>query len=502
MKPQDAYQWLRNHSIERGYLESTAELAAWDQRTYMPPKGHAHRAEQMAVLARLLHEKATDPRIGERLAELEGTELTREPSSPEAVNCREWQMSFDRTTRIPQPLEEELARVTASSETAWAQAKARNDWNALRPHLQRVFALLREKADAIGYENEPYDALLEEYESGETTASLTGIFEHLRQALVPLLGRITRAKNSRDPDILRGRFPVEKQERLVRTVAQAIGYDFERGRLDTSPHPFTIGIGPGDTRITTRYSEERFAPALFGTIHEAGHAIYEQGLMAEHWGTPMGTAASLGVHESQSRLWENMVGRSEGFWSHFLPLAKKELTSLATIEPAAFIRAVNNVQPSLIRVEADEITYNLHILVRFELELELMRDNLPVDELPAAWNEKMNTYLGVRPADGKDGVMQDVHWPAGLVGYFPTYTLGNIYAAQLMEAASACLGDIEAQIARGEFAPLRQWLGDNVHKVGKTYFPRELIRQVTGEYPNPTHLIHYFERKYSRLFDL
>ncbi len=502
MSAKDAYRWLRSHSIETNYLGSVASLTAWDQRTYIPPKGHAHRAEQLAVMAGLLHEYSTDPRIGEHLSAVEGSDLVTDSACTEAVNVREWRKAYDRETRIPKQLAKELARATAECETVWEKARPENDWKAFEPKLQNVLKLLHEKAAALGYEGEAYDALVEDYEAGETAASLEKTFNLLRDDLVKLLEKIRGSSKKPETEILERHFPVEAQAKFGRDVAAAIGYDLEAGRIDTTAHPFTIDIGPGDTRITTRYMENFFPAALFGTIHESGHAMYEQGLPAQHWGTPRGDTTSLGVHESQSRLWENMVGRSHGFWEHYFSKAQNSFDALSNVEMDRFVLAINSVKPSLIRVEADEVTYNLHILLRFDLELGLMRGDLTVGDLPVAWREKTKKYLGIEPDDLASGAMQDVHWSAGLVGYFPTYTLGNIYSAQLFHTAEAELGDLGKQFAKGEFSLLLNWLREKIHSQGGKYRPRDLIRKATGANPDPSYFINYCKNKYGTLYDL
>ncbi|MDD5309405.1 MAG: carboxypeptidase M32 [Deltaproteobacteria bacterium] len=502
MTPDKAYEWLLGHGRESSVLGSMGELLAWDQRTCIPAKGHAHRAEQLAVLARLMHGRATDPRVGEALARVEGTDVTADPRSAPAVNVREWRRAYDRAVRIPERLAVELARATAEGETTWEEKRPQNDWDGFAPVLARILELAREKAEAFGYASEPYDALLDDYEPGETAANLEALLSGLKTGLTALLGRVRGSARKPDTSLVSGHFPRAAQEAFGREIAETIGYDFEAGRLDPSAHPFTIGIGPGDTRITTRYFESFLPASVFGTIHETGHALYEQGLPQEHWGTPMGGAVSLGVHESQSRLWENMVGRSRGFWIHFLPRAKKRFPSLDGASADAFVAAVNSVAPSLIRVEADEVTYNLHILVRLELELELMRRRIEVRDLPEAWNRKMEAYLGVVPPDHASGVMQDVHWSAGLIGYFPTYTLGNLYAAALFDAASRELGDLDAMFAKGEFAPLLGWLRRNVHGKGGMLLPRDLVAEVTGAPPGPGPFVRYLENKFSAIFGL
>ncbi len=502
MTSREAYNWLISHHTETAYLASTEALLAWDQRTQIPRAGHAHRAKQLAALAKLLHQRATNPRIGECLAQVEGTPLDTDPYSVEVANSREWRRAYERATRIPERLAVGLAEAAAEGEPAWAEARPRGDWKAFKPYLARLLSLRKEYAQMQEFEGEAYDALLEDYEPQQTTALLEPIFSELRAALVDLLRRIKEAPGKPRVELLRGDFPKVRQEAMIREVIARLGYDFEGGRLDSTAHPFEISIGPGDVRITTRYDESFFNPAFFGTIHESGHAMYEQGLPAKYWGTPAGESASLGIHESQSRMWENMVARSLGFWQYFYPRAYEFFPAFADSDPSAFVFAVNAVKPSLIRVEADEVTYNLHIMVRFELELALFRGELSLDDLPAAWDEKYRDYLGVSADGVANGVMQDIHWAGGAFGYFPTYSLGNLYAAQLYKAAELELGALEPQFASGDFAPLLGWLRRNIHAQGRRYQPGELVRVVTGEELNPAYLIGYLRRKYSQLYSL
>jgi carboxypeptidase Taq len=499
MNAEQAYAWLRAHSVETSYIVSAAEVLAWDQRTMIPKKGGAHRAEQIAILAKLLHGRATDKRIGDYLAVVEGSALLADPLSPEAVNAREWRRSYDKSTRIPERLAVELARTTTEGESVWEGARRDDDWARFQPLLERIVALLVEKADALGHGGERYDALLDDYEAGATTAEIAALFAVLGPALTGLVERIRGAGATPDRAPLTGRFPVDAQEAFCREMVAAIGYDLEAGRIDVSAHPFTIGIGPGDVRITTRFHEEFLGAGLFGSLHEAGHAIYEQRLPREHWGTPRGQVSSLGVHESQSRLWENLVGRSAGFWRFAFPRAQAAFPLLARCPFDAFLRAINAVEPTLIRVEADEVTYNLHILLRFDLEVALLRGELRVGDLPAAWNERTRDLFGLVPPSDEVGVMQDVHWSAGLVGYFPTYTLGNLYAAQLFAAAEAAVGPLDGAFARGDFAPLLGWLKEHVHEKGGTFHPRDLIRDACGAPPDARFFVDYLAAKHGAL---
>jgi carboxypeptidase Taq len=505
MTDRERYDWCLDWSHEIGWLSSTISLMGWDQRTMLPPDGQPYRSKQQAVMARLVHQKRTLPEAGEHLEVLAGSELAG-GDTPEAANIREWKRSYDKNAKVPEDLAVSLAHASSEGQTAWEEARPKNDWTAFKPHLEKLIDLNRERAEAIGYENEVYDALIDDFEPGETAASIEAIFTPLRESIVSLLERIQNADTTLDDAILHGDFPVPAQQDFAREVCTAFGYDFTDGRLDPTAHPFSTRITPGDVRITTRYDERDFSQAFYGVLHETGHALYSLGLPAERFGEPMGQSVSLGIHESQSRMWENLVGRSMPFWKHFLKPAKARFPALAAATPEAMYKAVNVVEPSLIRVEADEVTYNLHVMVRFELELALFRGELKVDELPEAWNEKMQAFLGVTPPDYASGVMQDVHWSAGMFGYFPTYTLGNLYAAQFFLAAARDigekknLGDVGTLLARGEFAPLLSWLRENIHSHGMRYLPRELCRRTTGEELNPNFLVGYLEGKYSELY--
>lgn len=498
----DAYARLCDLSRRISYLASAKALLHWDQRTQIPPKGHPHRIGQITALAKMLHKMMTDPVLGELISMVEDSDLASEKDSVEAVNIREWRRNYDRTLKIPEQLAVQLAHSAAQGQAVWEKARPENDWLAFRPYLERIIALKREEAEALGYEQEPYDALLDKYEQGETASNLEPIFSQLIDSLVALLSRIRNSPRKVDSALNNRVFPIGDQKPFVYEVAKRIGYDVEAGRLDVSAHPFTIGIGPGDVRITTRYHENSFTESFFGVIHEAGHAMYHQGLPDEHWGTPFCQPASLGINESQSRMWENLVARSMGFWRSFYPMAQARFASLADISLEEFYRSINQVVPSLIRTEADEVTYNIHVLLRFELEVMLTRGELEVEDLPEAWNAKMNKYIGLTPPDYSSGVMQDVHWSSGAVGYFPTYTLGNLYSAQFFKQAQQELGDLETLMSHGEFAPILNWLRSAIHSQGCRFLPRELVRNVTGEDLNPGYLLDYLNRKYGEIYGL
>lgn len=488
-----SYHELIQRTREAGILGSCTSLLSWDESTYMPRDGGEHRGEQMALLARLGHEMSTHPRVGELLDALRVAEANLDPI--QAANVREIRRGYERAVKVPVALVEELARVTTTAQGVWREAKHKSDFALFRPHLERIVALLRDKADAIGHTGNRYDALLDEYEPGATAEQVTRVFASLRAELVPLLQAIAASGRIPDASLLTREFPVERQRIFGEAAAAAVGFDFDAGRLDVSVHPFCCTIGPGDCRITTRYSERHFSESFFGVLHETGHGLYEQNLPREHFGTPAGSAASLGIHESQSRLWENQVGRSRPFWEHFLPRAVQTFPSLRGVSLDAWMAAINEVRPSFIRVEADETTYNLHIILRFELEQALLSGNLAVADLPGAWDDAFEAMLGLRPTSAAQGCLQDVHWSFGGLGYFPTYTLGNLYAAQFMAAARREMPGLDEDFRRGEFGRLRDWLRANIHGPGGVYRAPHLCARVTGEGLDHRPLVAYLRDK-------
>lgn len=503
MRPGDAYEELARRSRERSLLTSCSAVLGWDEQTYMPRGGSEHRGAQMALLAGLQHERATDPKIGDLLGEVEGTDLLNDPESVEAVNVREWRRSYDRLTRLPRSLVEELARTTTLAQQEWVEARRDSDFGHFRPRLEMIVGLKRREAECLGFELEIYDALLDDYEPGAKARDLAALFQSLRYELVPLIGAIATAPKRPDRSILRRPYPIDRQRIFGEAIASAVGFDFRSGRLDTTAHPFCSGIGPGDCRLTTRFDANDFGDGFFSILHEVGHGLYEQGLEPAHHGTPMGDAVSLGIHESQSRLWENAVGRSAPFWRYGFPLARQVFhDALRDVHPDDFHRAVNQVEPSLIRVQADEVTYNLHIMIRFELERALLSGSLTVGDLPGAWSEAYRRDLGIAPTHDADGCLQDIHWSAGLVGYFPTYTLGNVYAAQFFETARRDLGDLDALLARGEFAPLLDWLRSKIHSQGQRFRASNLVERVTGSKPDHRPLIASLRSRYGPIYGM
>ena len=503
MTARDAYDALVNRSRERALLASCSALLSWDEQTYLPRGGASYRGDQMALLAGLHHERGTDPSLADLLGAVEGSDLLAKSDSPEAANVRQWRRTFDRVRRLPRTLVEELARVTTLAQGVWVEARSENDFEAFRPSLETIVALKRQEGACLADPgDDPYDALLDEYEPGAKGRDLTALFEALRGELVPLVAAIAGSTRPKSQAFL-GDYPAATQRIFGETVAGAIGFDFERGRLDTTAHPFCSGIGPGDCRITTRFDPGDFLDGFFSILHEVGHGLYEQGVDPAHAGTPMGEAVSLGVHESQSRLWENGIGRSRAFWEHWLPFARRIFREpLHAAQLDAFHATVNRVEPSLIRVQADEATYNLHILIRFELEQALIAGDLAVVDLPLAWNAKYRDFLGITPPDDARGCLQDIHWAAGLIGYFPTYTLGNLYAAQLRDRADADLGGLDREVARGHFAPLLEWLRAKIHRQGQRHPAATLIEEATGSPLDHRPLIRSLRVKYAPLYKL
>jgi carboxypeptidase Taq len=498
-----SYDALCHHTRETALLSSIRGLLDWDERTKMPPAAGAYRAEQAAFVAGEIHKRQTAPQVGQWLADLADSPLAADPHSDSGTVIRELQRQYDKKTRLPQSLVEELTRTAALGEQKWVEARKADDFSMFKPLLTQMLELKRQEAAALGFVATPYDALLDDYEPHATTAEVGTVLAELRDALTPLVQEIVGSGRRPDTSALKGEFPASVQESFGKEISAAIGFDYSAGRLDTTAHPFCGGAGPGDVRLTTRYNVHDFADGFFSILHEAGHGMYEQGLTREHYGLPTGEAVSLGIHESQSRMWENQVGRSRAFWEHVLPRAKQAFpAALGNASLDGFYAAINEVQPSLIRVDADEVTYNLHILIRFELERAMIEDDLQAGDLPGAWREKYQKYLGIAPPSDADGALQDVHWSAGLFGYFPTYSLGNLYSAQFFAKANTDLGDQQAAFRRGDFAPLLAWLRENIHQHGQRYTAAELVQRVTGRPLSHTAWIEQMRAKYGELYGL
>ena len=500
-----ALEQLQGHLAEVKALGEAAAVLGWDQQTYMPPGGAAARAAQMTALAGVIHEKATGGDTARLLdaAEREGGGL--DPDGDGAAFLRAARRDFDQATKIPTALVAETARVTALAFEQWARARAESDWGRFAPWLEQILDLTRQAADHLGHGGERYDALLDQYEPGMTAADVRTMFEAIKPDLVALVKAVAAlGPGAVDDSVLHRSFDEEKQRKFGEGVVKALGYDWSRGRQDRALHPFCTSFGRDDVRITTRFDPDFLPAALFGSIHETGHALYEQGVAERYAGNILADGTSLGFHESQSRLWENLVGRSRPFWNHFYPALQAAFPeSLGGVDGERFYRAINKVEPSLIRVEADEVTYNLHILLRFEIEQALLSGELSVADAPEAWNAKTREYFGLTPPDDASGILQDVHWSGGSIGYFPTYSVGNLLSVQLYDKANADLGgQIEAQVASGDFAPLLGWLRENVHQYGRKYLPKELVQRIVGGPLDPAPYLRYLKTKFGDVYGI
>lgn len=489
----------KKHLREIGKLESTLSLLHWDQRTYLPQKGHEARAEVIGKLSKMVFELSICDELGRYLEELKDRD---DLSMEEQASVRVVGKAYRRHKAIPPDFYERFAIARSRSESAWEQAKATSDFKLFQPHLEEMVEFSRRFAEYYGYEENPYDALIEEYEPGMTTREIRAVIESLRSELAPFLKRLMEEGTRPESGFLKCTFPIDRQRELSLRALKAIAYDFSAGRLDTTAHPFTITTGPDDVRVTTRFVEDNLLSGLFSSLHEGGHALYDQGIAPELRWSGLDQGASYGIHESQSRMWENMVGRSLPFWTFFKPTLGEIFPKLAEVPAEVFYRAVNLVEPSLIRVEADEVTYNLHIMLRFELEEELINERIAVGDLPNLWRNAMNRYLGVVPEDDAHGVLQDVHWSAGLFGYFPSYMLGNLYGAQIFAAVKEEIPDLDERIAHGDLRSLLSWLREKVHCLGRIYEPKELIKRITGEKPAPSYFLHYITDKCSRVYQV
>ena len=484
-------------------LDMIAGLVGWDQQTYMPPGGAEAKASQMATLSRLGHEMFVSDETGRLIedaaAEVEGMAY----DSDEASLIRVIREDYTEQTKLPTELVAELTRQTALAHEVWANARQGNDFRAFQPALEKIVELTIRQAEYLGYQDEPYDALLNQYERGITAKQVKAIFDEHKPELVQLIADVRANADAVSDAVLHQPFDVDKQRTFGLNVVQKYGYDLTRGRQDVAVHPFCTHFSRNDVRITTRFNPEWLNPALFGTMHEAGHAMYEQGIAPALEGSPLASGASLAVHESQSRMWENVVGRSKGFWSWALPQLKATFPDqLGSVDLDTFYKAINKVQPSFIRVEADEATYNLHIMLRFELESEMVAGRLNIADLPEEWNDRFEAFFGITPESDTLGVLQDVHWSSGLIGYFPTYALGNLLAAQYYNQALKAHPSIPDEIASGQFDTLRGWLNTNIHQHGRKFTSEELTRRVTGESIQSRDYIQYLKTKFSDVYGL
>jgi carboxypeptidase Taq len=482
-------------------LNRAEAVLSWDQETYMPEAGSPTRAEQMARIAGLAHEMFISSETGRLLDEARASDSPKAGIDEDVV--RVTRRDFDLADRIPPTLIAALHRQAALAHPIWVHAREHNDFSAFAPVLEKTVELTREMAEHIGYSDRPYDALLELHEPGMTANQLDDVFADLKRVQVPLVAAIAKRAQPHEDAPLHGRFDEQRQEEFALRMIRSFGYDLTRGRLDRVVHPFETAFSRDDVRLTTRYDESNLADSLFSTLHEAGHGMYEQGVSRELEGTPLATGASSALHESQSRLWENVVGRSRPVWEHFYPALQETFPDqLGPVTLDDFYLAINRVQPSMIRVDADEVTYNLHIMLRYEMEQGLLSGAISISDAPTVWNDKMQEYLRIRPKTDSDGILQDTHWASGLFGYFPSYALGNVVSVQLFDRAVEEHPAIEDEMRRGVFGTLHGWLEQNLYRYGRRFEPNELIERATGQPMTTRPYLAYLQRKYKALYRL
>lgn len=500
------YQALLKISRHAKVLDGISQLLHWDQETYMPEGAAQIRAEQVEVLAEIIHKEKISRQFSTALGKLinvkNGTVISKNINNGEKAALQQWRHDYIKATALPTKFVKDFARLTSQAVQVWRVARQENSFQKFAPFLEKIIEKNREKADLYGYEDHPYDALLDDFEQGMTTKEISTLFQSLGKSVVQLLKKITSAKQV-DASFLNGKFDHAKQMDFGKLVLKDIGFDMTRGRLDISTHPFSQSSHPTDSRITTRINDTGLMDCFSAILHECGHSLYEMGLPTEHYGSPLCESISLGVHESQSRWWETRIGQSKPFWKHYLPLLKKTFKGkLDDVSLDAFYRGINRVEPSFIRVEADEVTYSLHVIIRFEIEKALIEGNLNVREIPEAWNSKMKSYLGIVPKNDAQGCLQDIHWSLGGFGYFPTYTLGNLFAAQLFESFEKDNPKWKEQVSQGNLTFIKDWLYKSIHQYGRQYTSKELIKKVTGKPFSSEPYLNYLNEKYKDIYSL
>jgi carboxypeptidase Taq len=494
----ELYDQVWELSKETALMTSVCRLLEWDQETYMPQGAIEARSMQVEKLATLAHKMGTAPKFGKLLAQLETTDVPM----PRKAAVREWRRDYDLAKKLPSSFVKKWAKTTSTALHVWSEAKKNDRFKLFAPHLEKIVSLARKKADYLGFKDHPYDALLDNFEPGMNVQTLTPLFETLKGFLSGMVKKIGE-QAAPDTGCLHGEFPSDKQLILAHEVLKAMGFDPLTSRLDQSVHPFCTGLHPLDTRMTTHIHADQFVPCLYGVIHEGGHGLYNNGLPPEQFGSPLGEQISLGIDESQSRMWETIVGRSLPFCRFLHPKLRATFPDqFDGVSVETLYHAINHVKPSLIRIHADELTYSLHIILRFEIEKALIEGSLKVKEIPEAWNEKMGTLFGITPPSDATGCLQDIHWSMGAIGYFPTYTLGNLYAAQFFHTFQTHHPDWKDQVAHGNLLPLREWLRQQIHCHGKTYTAAELCHRVTGAPLSPQPYIDYLTQKFSTLYTL
>ncbi|MGJ8671607.1 carboxypeptidase M32 [Rubritalea sp.] len=489
----EAYHSLASKHREIVLIHSTAAILDWDQETNLPRKALNYRAEQLSYLSGRIHQLSTNE---EYLDTLEAAEDIGAVDTTQRANLREWRHQFNRSKKLSKGLVERDSKTCSLAKSAWIEARKKSDFSIFAPHFSALLELAKEKSQRWGYEDEAYDALLDNYERGAHTKDIVQVFGEYEPALAELARAAVEKSNISPARDLEGHFPISAQKVLNQEIAESIGFDFDSGRIDTTTHPFCTTLGPHDIRLTTRYDEADFTASLFGVMHEMGHGLYEQGLRASDFGLPSGTAASLGIHESQSLLWEAHVGRSPSFWKHWFPRAQELFPQLLDWSLEEFLQTINRAKYSFIRVDADEVTYDLHIMLRFDIERRLLNNELKVADIPAAWNERFEQLFGMNPPSDAQGCLQDIHWAMGGLGYFPTYTLGNLNASQLFHAATQ-KEEIQKAFNEANFTPLLDWMKLHIHTHGSVYLPQELMLQASGEKTNANYHLEHLKLRYT-----
>ena len=496
------YQNFVKKLEEIAHLNGVMSTIGWDQEVMLPSGAAEARAKQISALAGIIHERMTDSELGDCLAAL-SNEDADSFSEFERCNIREALRSYELEIKVPKRLVQELAELSSRGHGIWVMARQENKFSDFAPVIKRFLELKKEWAQCVSPELKPYDANIDLFERGTTMEVITPIFDRLKEELIPLIHTIQDHSYQPDTSFLQGKFAIDKQESLARKISQDIGFNFDQGRMDVSVHPFCGGSHPTDVRITTRYKDSNFVESLYAVIHETGHALYEQGRRYELGDLPASESLTMGIHESQSLFWERMIAQSHFFCSHYLESIRATFPDnlqRATVD--SFYRAINTCKPDFIRVEADEVTYPLHIILRYEIEKGLFDGSMMVDDLPEIWNELMMQYLGIQPPTDTLGVLQDSHWSGGAFGYFPSYTLGAMYACQFYKTLLSEQPDTERNISEGKFAPIKNWLNEKIHSQGRLYTPQELVKRVTGESLNPSHFIDHLKNKYGKIYDL
>jgi carboxypeptidase Taq len=493
---------LRHIGKERALINSAVSLLAWDQRTFMPEGAYEYRADAIGYLSELSFRKFVSNEMDKLLEKMERERSKNHLSEYEEKVFRMTKYEYDIIKSIPPELLKEITIESSKTEELWSKAKNEGNFSQVEKRLGKIIELSQEMAERIGYKDNPYDALISRYEPGMTYKKLKEVMESLKTDLIPFIEEINDSRVKTSRDLLKGRFERRALENMCKELLETIGYDFNAGRLDETVHPFTIDISHNDTRVLTKFVTDDIGPTVYSTLHEGGHALYDQGLPEDYLWTVLRDGASYGIHESQSRMVENNIGRNWSFSKYLLHILKKHFPHFNLVDHMSFYKAINHVEPSLIRIEADELTYNIHIIIRTEIENALINNKVKVSELPEMWNEKFKEYLGLLPSNDSEGLLQDVHWYAGMFGYFPSYMLGNLYAAQLFSFLQHDIEDLDSLLEKGELGKIVSWLRKNVHSKGRSVFPDELIKEVTDEELKPSYFINYVKTKFSKIYEI